>query len=100
LVVLFQKLTVSAQDFCHCSASCIQTCSGFIAAFWKASVFGQLAAAVKFGKDFSLTNITDGEAVIGFGNLICSSQVAQHLNVDEATIAKWPTNRPVIMPKA
>ena len=26
--------------------------------------------------------------------------VAQHLNVDEATIAKWPTNRPVIMPKA
>jgi hypothetical protein len=25
--------------------------------------------------------------------------VAQHLNVDEATIAKWPDNRPVIMPK-
>jgi oxalate decarboxylase len=26
--------------------------------------------------------------------------VAQHLNVDEATIAKWPHNRPGIMPKA
>lgn len=24
--------------------------------------------------------------------------VAQHLNVDEATISKWPSNRPLIMP--
>jgi len=26
--------------------------------------------------------------------------VAQHLNVDEDTIAAWPSNRPGIMPKA
>jgi oxalate decarboxylase len=26
--------------------------------------------------------------------------VAQHLNVDEATIARWPDNRPGVMPKA
>jgi oxalate decarboxylase len=26
--------------------------------------------------------------------------VAQHLNVDEATIAKWPDDAPGIMPKA
>ena len=26
--------------------------------------------------------------------------VAQHLNVDEATIAKWPDNGPGIMPKS
>ena len=25
--------------------------------------------------------------------------VAQHLNIDEATIATWPNNRPGIMPK-
>jgi oxalate decarboxylase len=25
--------------------------------------------------------------------------VAQHLNVDEATIARWPDNRPTVMPK-
>jgi oxalate decarboxylase len=24
--------------------------------------------------------------------------VAQHLNVDESTISKWPSNRPLIMP--
>jgi oxalate decarboxylase len=26
--------------------------------------------------------------------------VAQHLNIDEATIAKWPDDGPGIMPKA
>src|SRR6202049_2184158 len=29
-----------------------------------------------------------------------AAMVAQHLNVDEATIAKWPDNAPGIMPKA
>ena len=67
---------MSAQDFCHCSAICTHICKGFIAAFWKASGLGQLALALKLGKDFSLDNITDGEAVIGFGNLICSSQAS------------------------
>jgi oxalate decarboxylase len=26
--------------------------------------------------------------------------VAQHLNVDEATIAKWPHTAPVVMPES
>jgi oxalate decarboxylase len=26
--------------------------------------------------------------------------VAQHLNVDEATIAKWPDNSPGVMPES
>src|SRR5262249_11032016 len=75
-VVLLQMVIVSVQDFCHCSASCIQSWKGFIAAFWKASPLGQLAPAVKPGTDFSLNNIVDGEAVIGLGNLICSSHAS------------------------
>src|SRR5262245_32073493 len=67
---------ISEQAFCEFSASCIQNWKGFIAACWKASVLGQLALAVKPGKDFSLTSIVDGEAAIGFGDLICSSQAS------------------------
>jgi oxalate decarboxylase len=26
--------------------------------------------------------------------------VAQHLNIDEATIAKWPNNAPGVMPES
>ena len=46
---------------------------GFVA---NALAFGQLPAGLTPGKDFSFDSITDGEPVIGFGDLICSSQAS------------------------
>src|SRR6516225_335967 len=71
-----QYVIVSAQDLCHCSANCIRSCKGFIAPFWKASVLGQMPVEPKPGKDFNLESNADGEAVVGFGNLSCSSQAS------------------------
>ena len=68
-------LIASAQAFWHCPANCIQNCIGFIAAGGKASAFGALPAGLKPGKDFSFDSIAD-EAVIGLGDLICSSQAS------------------------
>jgi hypothetical protein len=61
----------AGQAFWHCSAHCIQNCIGFIAAPAKAFALGQVPAGTP-GKDFSFDSIADG-AVIGFGDLICSS---------------------------
>ena len=41
-----------------------------------ALAFGQLPAGLKLGKDFSFDSIADGDTVIGFGDLICSSQAS------------------------
>ena len=38
-----------------------------------AFALGQLPAGLTPGKDFSFDSIADGETVIGFGDLICSS---------------------------
>ena len=67
-----QKVIVSAQDFCHCAANCIQNCKGFIAAFWKVSTLGQVPANLRPNLD----SIADGEAAVGFGNLSCASQAS------------------------
>jgi len=45
------------------------------ACFCHASAVGQLPAAPKLGRDFSFANIAD-EAVIGSGDLICSSHAS------------------------
>src|SRR5262249_23070694 len=66
--------TASAHAFWHCSAHCTQNCIGFIAAPAKASALGQVPAGT-LGRDFSFDSIADG-AVIGFGDLICSSQTS------------------------
>ena len=47
---------------------------GFVAD--KAFAFGQLLAELTPGKEFSFESIADGELVIGFGDLICSSQAS------------------------
>jgi hypothetical protein len=70
----------STQAFCHCSANCIQNCIGFIAGPAKESALGQAPAGqapagLASGQDFSLDSIAD-DAVIGFGDLICSSQTS------------------------
>jgi hypothetical protein len=62
--------------FCHCSANCIQSWKGFIAAVWKASAFGQVLAGLKLDNDFSFESIADGERVVGLGDFICSSQAS------------------------
>jgi hypothetical protein len=36
----------------------------------------ELSAELKPGKDFSFDSIADGKSVIGFGDLICSSQAS------------------------
>src|SRR5215831_6086666 len=46
---------------------------GFVA---NALAFGQLPVGLMPGKDFSFESIADGEPVIGFGDLICSSQAS------------------------
>ena len=66
---------MSVQDLCHCSADFIQNCMGLVAAIWKASGFGQPPSVPKLGKAFNFDIMADGDAVIGFGNLSCSSQV-------------------------
>jgi hypothetical protein len=48
---------------------------GFIADIGKASALGQVPAGLTLGKDFSFESIADG-TVIGFGDLICSSQAS------------------------
>ena len=70
-----QNDIASAQAFCHCSASCIQNCMGFIAVC-QAFAFGQLPDGLTPGEDFRFDSIADGELVIGFGDLICSSQAS------------------------
>ena len=56
---------MSTHARCHCSASFIHTSIGFPAA---------AGVAVRPGKEVSFDSIDDGDAVIGFGNLSCSSQ--------------------------
>jgi len=69
--------TVSGKDFCHCSVSFIQNFNGFIAASWKTSALGQAAEKeTGWAKLDSLDNSADGEAVIGFGSLSCSSHAS------------------------
>jgi hypothetical protein len=46
---------------------------GFVA---NAFAFGQLPVGLMPGKDFSFDSIADGDTVIGFGDLICSSQAS------------------------
>src|SRR5262245_32315534 len=70
LPALVQPVITSVQDFCQCSAICIQNCIGFVAPIWKASGHPEPAAG------FSFCNIADGEAVVAFGNLSCSSQAS------------------------
>jgi hypothetical protein len=65
----------SAQAFCHCSANWIQSCMGFIAASEDASALGKVPKGLTLGNDFSFDSIAD-ETVIGFGDLICSSQAS------------------------
>jgi hypothetical protein len=76
LPALTQNAIASVQAFCHCSANCIQSWKGFIAAVWKASAFGQVLAGLKLDKDFSFESIADGERVVGLGDFICSSQAS------------------------
>src|SRR5215467_5939807 len=71
-----QLVITSVQDFCHCSATCIQNCMGFVAPMWKASAPGQLPSELEPGLDVSFCSTADGEAVVGLGNLSCSSQAS------------------------
>jgi hypothetical protein len=48
---------------------------GFIAVC-QAFAFGQLPDGLTPGEDFRFDSIADGELVIGFGDLICSSQAS------------------------
>src|SRR5215467_2757305 len=69
-----QLVIISVQDLCHCSATCIQNCMGFVAPMLNASAPGQLPSELEPGVSFC--SIADGEAVVGLGNLSCSSQVS------------------------
>ena len=57
------------------AGSISENCMGLVAAIWKASGFGQPPSVPKLGKAFNFDIMADGDAVIGFGNLSCSSQV-------------------------
>jgi hypothetical protein len=72
---LVQNAIASVQAFCHCSINCVQDCMGFIAAIGKASALAQVPAALTPGRDCSFDIIPD-VTVIGFGDLICSSQAS------------------------
>jgi hypothetical protein len=52
------------------------SCEGFIVPVWNASVLGQLTVEPQPGDDFNLETSADGEVVIGFGTLSCSSQAS------------------------
>src|SRR5215471_6801074 len=69
----YWRRIASAQAFCHCSAHCTQNCMGLVA---NALAFGQLPVGLTPGKDLSFDSIADGELVIRFGDLICSSQAS------------------------
>src|SRR5215468_11066987 len=73
LPALVQLVIISVQDFCQCSATCIQNCMGFVPPIWKASAPGQLPGQVEPDEGVSFCSIADDEAAIGFGNLSCSS---------------------------